>query len=516
MFLRGSGYITRPIVVTSHIPAIVGHRQNYSCIDSAKKGVVCGVYVDNSGDNLKFTSTANQINQESGGVLENALKIGKGFLKKGKTRLFFNTSPKYGTVALVGIGSEKLDYYDGYDSEKENIRIAAANGCRSLIDCGIEDIYVSSMGDSESAAEGSILGSWKFQEYKNKKDCLPRISLLEETDKDAWCRGVIKSNAQNWSRKLADSAANHMTPTLFAKEVQETLSKYDNVQVLIHNKSWAEEQKMGGLLNVAKGSNQPLAFLEINYSGAPKTDKPIVLVGKGVTFDSGGISLKPSNAMGEMRADCMGASNIVGAILAISELKLPINVIGLAPLCENMPSSNALKPGDVIYAMNGKSIQVDNTDAEGRLILADALCYASKFEPKITVDLATLTGAMVVAIGEAATGVFSTSNVSWCAMESAGHYTGDRMWRFPLWNYYSSLLKGYSGFDLDNIGKAKGQGGACTAAAFLKEFAPAGDWIHMDVAGVMKSAHENNSYVSGGMTGKPTRALVQFVLNLCK
>ncbi|XP_015364514.1 PREDICTED: cytosol aminopeptidase-like isoform X2 [Diuraphis noxia] len=516
MYLRASSSLSRyTAFVNRRSPAVFKLRDYSDNANSAKRGLVVGVYIDDSGNNVKLTPAADQINQESGGAILKALKIGKGFIKKGKSRLFFNTNLKYGTIAVVGIGKEELDDKengDGIDAKKENIRIATANGCRSLVDCGIQDIFVSAMGDSESAAEGSTLGTWKFQEYKNKKDEIPKISLFEDTSSDEWCRGIIKSNAQNWSRKLTESASNHMTPTMFSNEVQDVLGKL-GVNVIVRDKCWAEEKKMGGLLNVSKGSIQPLSFLEINYLGGPKNDKPVVLVGKGVTFDSGGISIKPSAAMGEMRADMMGAANVVSAIFAIAQLKLPINVIGLTPLCENMPSNSALKPGDVIFAMNGKSIQVDNTDAEGRLILADALCYAATFKPKITIDLATLTGAMVVAIGEAATGVFSSSNISWTALESAGYYTGDRMWRFPLWNYYSSLIKGYSGFDLDNIGKGKG-GGACTAAAFLKEFAPPGDWIHMDIAGVMKSNGEDSLYISRGMSGKPTRALVQLISNL--
>ncbi|XP_025419362.1 cytosol aminopeptidase-like isoform X2 [Sipha flava] len=516
MYLRGSANVAR-LTVSARLPAVVYRRNFSSDTDLTKRGLVVGAYIDQSGDNVKLTSVADQINQETDGAIVKALKIGKGFLKKGKTRLFYNASPKYGTIALVGIGKEELDnkdYGDGVDPKKENIRRAAANGCRSLSECGIQDILVSAMGDSESAAEGSMLATWKFQEYKKKQDPIPKISLLEEKDRDAWLCGIIKSNAQNWSRKLTESASNHMTPTIFSREVQEVLGK-KGVNVLIRDKSWAEKQKMGGLLNVAKGSIESLAFLEINYSGGNKNDKPVVLVGKGVTFDSGGISIKPSAAMGEMRADMMGAANVVAAISAIADLKLPINIIGLTPLCENMPSSSALKPGDVIVAMNGKSIQVDNTDAEGRLILADALCYAATFNPQVTLDLATLTGAMAVAIGEAASGVFSTSDTLWADLEKAGHYTGDRMWRFPLWNYYSSLLKGYSGFDLCNIGKGKG-GGACTAAAFLKQFAPHGNWIHLDIAGVMKSSGESDSYISSGMSGKPTRALVQFISNLSK
>ncbi|XP_050531055.1 cytosol aminopeptidase-like isoform X2 [Daktulosphaira vitifoliae] len=494
---------------------------DYNCrqcsTNSYKKGVVIGVYVDDEGKNIKLTPSAEKINQESNNVIVKALKIGNGFLKKGKSRLFYNANNKYGTIALVGIGKEEIDSNnldDGVDVKKQNIRDATAIGSRSLMDCGIYDIDVSEMGDSESAAEGAILGTWKFQEYKKKQDPTPKISLFENSEKNEWFCGVAKSTAQNWSRKLAESAANYMTPTLFSNEVQEVLGK-QGVNVVVHDKQWAEEKKMGGLLNVAKGSNEPLAFLEINYSGGCKNQKPIVLVGKGVTFDSGGISIKPSLSMGEMRADMMGAANVVAAISAIAELKVPINVIGLTPLCENLPSSNALKPGDVIVAMNGKSIQVDNTDAEGRLILADALCYAATFEPKVTLDLATLTGAMMVAIGGAATGVFSKTDNVWNDVKSAGYYTGDRMWRFPLWSYYSNLIKGYTGFDLDNIGKGKG-GGACTAAAFLKEFAPPGEWVHMDIAGVMKTDGKDSPYISSGMSGKPTRALVQLILDISK
>ncbi|XP_050438807.1 cytosol aminopeptidase-like isoform X2 [Adelges cooleyi] len=495
----------------------INHGRSECSTSNLKKGIVVGAYVDEKGENIKLTNSAEKVNQDSNNVIMKALKIGNGFLKKGKSRVFYNANEKYGTIALVGIGKEELDekdFSDGVDPKKQNVRNAAAIGCRSLIDCGMEDIDLSSMGDSESAAEGAMLGTWNFQEYKKEQKPSPKISLFENSDKDEWSRGVVKSNAQNWSRKLTESAANHMTPTLFSKEVEEVLGN-QNVQVVVHDKCWAEEKKMGGLLNVAKGSCQPLAFLEMTYSGGSKDDKPIVLVGKGVTFDSGGISIKPSSAMGEMRADMMGAANVVSAISAIAELQIPVNVVGLTPLCENMPSSSALKPGDVIVAMNGKSIQVDNTDAEGRLILADALCYAATFNPKLTLDLATLTGAMMVAIGGAATGVFSTADKIWNDVQCAGNYTGDRMWRFPLWNYYSALLSGYSGFDLDNIGKGKG-GGACTAAAFLKEFAPPGDWVHMDIAGVMKSNGQDSSYISSGMSGQPTRALVQFILDISK
>ncbi|KAG8236673.1 hypothetical protein J437_LFUL014401, partial [Ladona fulva] len=252
---------------------------------------------------------------------------------------------------------------------------------------------------------------------------------------------MIKAEAQNFARKLADTPANYMTPTIFAETAKEELSK-NGVIVEARDKAWAESMKMGSFLSVAKGSLEPPIFLEIKYSGGKDDASPVVFVGKGVTFDSGGISLKPARKMDEMRADMGGAACVVATINAVASLKLPINMIGLIPLCENMPSGTANKPGDVVVAMNGKSIIVDNTDAEGRLILADALCYAHHFNPSFILDIATLTGAMRVALGSGATGVFTNSDSLWEKIENAGMLTGDRMWRFPLWKHYSKEMTG--------------------------------------------------------------------------
>lgn len=298
-----------------------------------------------------------------------------------------------------------------------------------------------------------------------------------------------------------------MTPSIFAKKAQEVLCPL-GVEIYVHDKAWAEEKKMAAFLSVTRGSAEPPVFLELHYKGGG--EDTFVLIGKGVTFDSGGISIKPSANMAEMRADMSGAAAVVGALYGLASLKAKVNVVVLAPLVENLPSGTATKPGDVIKAMNGKSICVDNTDAEGRLILADALCYSEEFDPTWVLDIATLTGAMAVAIGDTATGVFTNSNLLYEDIEKAGANTGDRMWKFPLWKRYSELVTEYPFYDVHNVGKGKG-GGACKAAAFLREFvSDKTDWIHLDMAGVMGPG-KTAKYLSEGMQGRPTRTLIEFV-----
>ncbi|KAG7221896.1 hypothetical protein INR49_016922 [Caranx melampygus] len=269
--------------------------------------------------------------------------------------------------------------------------------------------------------------------------------------------------------------------------------------LFLWSQAWIEEQQMGAFLSVSKGSEEPPVFLELHYNGSPdSTQAPLLLVGKGITFDSGGISLKPSSSMDAMRADMGGAATVC-----------------LAPLCENMPSGKATKPGDVVTAKNGKTIQVDNTDAEGRLILADALCYGHTFNPRAIVNVATLTGAMDVALGSAATGVFTNSDWLWEQLHKASVVTGDRVWRMPLFQHYTRQVTDSQLADLNNIGKYSRSGGACTAAAFLREFVTAPHWAHLDIAGVMSNKDEI-PYLRKGMSGRPTRTLVEFAARLAQ
>nr|XP_018906745.1 PREDICTED: cytosol aminopeptidase-like isoform X3 [Bemisia tabaci] len=485
-----------------------------SHVDSYQKGLVLGVYGE-EGKDFQLTKATERFNETCNGKLTNHLKNFGASFKKGKVRILYDISDSFGTVALVNVGKagQSYDEAEERDEGREAVRVASAAGCKSLQDVGVVEVHVESFGDSEAAAEGATLGLWQFQAYKDEKNrkVAPAVKFYEKEDSDQWERGLIKAEAQNFARMLMDTPGNLMTPTIFSQVVKENLTS-EKIKLSIHDQKWAEEKKMGAFLSVTRGSNEPPAFLEISYSGGSSNDKPVVLVGKGVTFDSGGISIKPSASMDEMRADMGGAACVVSTVLAASKLQLPINLTVLTPLCENMPSGHATKPGDIVTAMNGKTIQVDNTDAEGRLILADALCYAASFQPRLTLDIATLTGAMMVAIGGAATGVFTNSSSVWEELRAAGTVTGDRVWRFPLWKHYTSKMTEFPAVDVNNLGKGKG-GGACTAAAFLKEFKPDGDWVHMDMAGVMGPL-DDSPYLEKGMSGRPTRTLIQFITQL--
>jgi len=276
-----------------------------------------------------------------------------------------------------------------------------------------------------------------------------------QTWQKLWQDGLLLSRAQNFARELMETPSNLMTPTMFAERLTKRLSDVEQVAVHARDQCWAEENKMGAFLSVGKGSAEPSVFLEMKYFGGEKKDSsPLVFVGKGVTFDSGGISIKPAAGMGQMKADMGGAATVSAAFEAIARLQVPINVTALIPLCENMPSGCANKPGDVVTARNGKTIEIDNTDAEGRLILADALCYASELKPMAIIDVATLTGAMDIALGQGATGVFTNSLTLWHQIFQAGFDCGERMWRMPLYKHYTEQIESDVA-DIRNTGKKR-------------------------------------------------------------
>jgi leucyl aminopeptidase len=266
-----------------------------------------------------------------------------------------------------------------------------------------------------------------------------------------------------------------------------------------------EKLGMGALLSVSRGSDEPATLIHATYQGGKKSEKPIVIVGKGITFDTGGISLKPSSDMDEMKYDMCGAASVIGTMRAVSEMKLPINVVGIVASAENMPSGKATRPGDVVTSMSGKTIEILNTDAEGRLVLCDALTYIEKLKPAAAIDIATLTGACVVALGKVATGLFSNNDELAGEISEAGHQAWDRVWQMPVWDDYATLLK--SNFaDLANIGGRAA--GSITAACFLSEFAKEYPWAHLDIAGT--------AWVSGkdkGATGRPVPLLCEFLIN---
>jgi len=264
---------------------------------------------------------------------------------------------------------------------------------------------------------------------------------------------------------------------------------------------------MDALLAVSKGSVEPAKFIEMIYTGTSKNIPPIVLIGKGVTFDSGGISIKPSSGMDEMKYDMSGAGSVLGTLLAISKLKPPVNVVGLIPAVENMPGGAATRPGDIVRTKSGQTVEILNTDAEGRLILCDSLTYAEKFNPSAVIDVATLTGACVVALGKIATGLFSNSDELAEELTDAGENSWDRVWRMPVWDEYQRQLK--SNFaDMANIGGR--EAGSVTAACFLSRFATKFPWAHLDIAGTAW-----NSGTNKGSTGRPVPLLCEFILSRC-
>ncbi|KAI0283682.1 leucine aminopeptidase [Russula aff. rugulosa BPL654] len=453
--------------------------------------------------------------------------------KVGTTRIFYNTpradQGNINATAVVSLG-EGFDKKTG-DARRELVRKAVGSGVKQVKELGdgTKDIVIDASTDAHAAAVAAHLAKYKFtlktsppSPYKPGEEAnVPQeISFqpIQGSGSKEWEAGVIYAEAQNLARTLAELPANMLTPTAFTERVKSEFANVPNTQIIVRDEEWAAEKGMRTFLSVTKGTSEPAKLLEIHYNGAAREDQPIAFVGKGITFDSGGISLKPPAGMKLMRGDMGGAAAVVSAALAIAKLRLPINLVVVTPLCENLPGPSANKPGDIIYAMNGKSVEIDNTDAEGRLVLSDALYYTSTtYKPHTLLDVATLTGAMSIALGEAFTGVFSTSDSLWEELHIAGEAEYDRFWRMPLDEEFGPQINS-SNADLCNTGGRPG--GSCTAALFLKSFVDGiepgtGDekaplrWAHIDIAGTMETTRPT-PYLEKGMTGRPVRALVEW------
>lgn len=476
------------------------------------KALVLGVYHQDSAKFPILTEAAKQFDAQVGGKLTSLVsKFGPD--AKGKPKIFYDLHVDYPVVAVVGLGNQNAGYNEAeeIDEKRENVRKSVASAAKSVRDeQNVDEVHFDPCDDPEAAAEGANLALYSYDELKSEKYKKKVVKVgVYQGDKAAFDRGSKLAEAQNVCRRLAETPANLMTPTIFCQNAEQLLKGLNNVKVIVHDKKWAEEKKMGSFLSVSKGSTEPLKFLEVHYNNKPDS-KPIALVGKGICFDSGGLSLKSPTSMEKMRYDMGGAASVVSTIYALASLQAQVNVIGLTPLCENLPGGPANKPGDVVVAMNGKSIQIDNTDAEGRLVLADGLTYADEFNPQAILDVATLTGAIGVALGSTATGVFSTSTKLYEHLRKAGSHTGDRVWRMPLFSHYTTQVTDSDLADTLNVGKNRPGGGSCTAAAFLKEFVKCPLWLHLDIAGVMESKNDT-AYLGKGMSGRPVRTLFHFL-----
>ncbi len=323
--------------------------------------------------------------------------------------------------------------------------------------------------------------------------------------KKAVAQTAAVTHGMELTKDLANLPGNICTPAYLAAKALALGKAHKKIKTTVLEKKDMEKLGMGSFLSVTRGSAQPPKLIALEYNGAAKTQKPIALVGKGITFDTGGISLKPGSDMDEMKYDMCGAASVLGTLQAIAEMELPINVVGVIPTCENMPGSTATKPGDIVTSMSGQTIEILNTDAEGRLILCDALTYTAKFKPDAVIDIATLTGACVIALGHVASGMFANDDKLAKELVGAGEQSHDRVWQLPLWDDYQPLLD--SNFaDMANIGGRAG--GTITAACFLSRFTKDYRWAHLDIAGTANLSGKNK-----GATGRPVPLLTQFLID---
>lgn len=335
------------------------------------------------------------------------------------------------------------------------------------------------------------------------------VLWLSDTDESkALAEGAAIGTAIVEMCRLADTPANLCTPAFLCDEARKIAENHEKVSATILERPELEALGMGGLLGVAQGSAVPPAMIELRYDGAANDD-PVVLVGKGITFDAGGISLKPATKMGDMIYDMSGAASVLATVQAVADLGLPINLVAIAPTCENLPSGTALKPGDIITTYSGRTVEVQNTDAEGRLILADGLTKALEHKPQLIIDVATLTGACVVALGSTYTGLFANRDDLAEQLLEAGKKTGDLAWRMPLHSDYTELMQS-SYADLANVSSVRGAG-ASTAAAFLETFVEGTPWAHLDIAGTANTSGKNHA-----STGRSVALLVEFLRELAE
>lgn len=521
IFICKRTHLLSKCAYSAEVPCVRNREKKDPCKSEYIKGVVLGIYThpEDPQHPGQLTPTAEKFDKTVCYRLTDLVRVAGGPPKLGEVRLFYNLYKDFNAVALVGLGPpcQGYDVFEQIDEGKEAIRVATAIGCQALQELRAQRVYVESFGHAESAAEGAALGVWLYQEKKKKSKQLfiPQLELYNDCDWTGWQIGLQKAAAQNLARQLMDTSANLMTPTSFAQNAVEVLCK-SGVNVEVKVRGWAETQKMNAFLAVAQGSCEPPIFLELSYYGTARDERPVVLIGKGITYNSGGLCLKSPDEQRYMRGDMGGAACVVATCRAVAGLQLPLNIRGLIPLCENMPGCAAMRPGDIVKAMNGKTIQLQGTDCAGRMILADALVYAQNFWPRFIVDVGTMTYDIRSALGSGASGVFSNSEALWEYMLAASMHTGDRVWRLPLWDHFTKLIAGHHNCDVKTREKGgrHGCGGACKVAAFLNEFVPCGDWLHLDTHGVMLSNGKDFRYLRKGMSGRPTRTLVEFMSQL--
>jgi leucyl aminopeptidase len=474
--------------------------------------VVVGIY-----DNQALTAAASLLDQCTQNLITKILQRGDLKGKNAETAMIsFIPDSTIARILLVGLGKQA-------PLSKKDFRKALAAAIKTLKEhtlntacCTLAEVEVS---DAD--------WTWKTRRMVEVfDDALYQLKPLKSTPDSAcplqkvaiWApspaleaaatglqQGVAIADAVALTKKLADLPGNICTPTYLAEQAVQIAAAKSTIKVDILEEADMQKLNMGALLSVSRGSRQPAKLIALHYQGGESHTKPIVIIGKGLTFDAGGISLKPSEGMDEMKYDMCGGASVLGIVQAAAQLALPLNIVGLVPTSENLPDGDANRPGDIVTSMSGKTIEILNTDAEGRLLLCDTLTYAQKYNPDVVIDMATLTGACIVALGRIPSGLYGNDDKLCQDLVHASESASDSVWRMPLWEEYQEQLK--SNFaDLANIGGK--EGGSVTAACFLARFAETFRWAHLDIAGTAWRTGANK-----GATGRPVPLLMQYLLN---
>ncbi|QVQ24226.1 leucyl aminopeptidase [Achromobacter deleyi] len=479
-----------------------------------------GVYADGV-----LSPAADLIDRASNGAVRSVVK--SEFRGRAGSTLTLRNLPGVTAQRVVLVGLGKQDEYSARihaaaEQAFASVCVAAqlVEGVSTLVANPIADVAVVARARSAAVAAGNATYHYDASFGKPDRDARPKlkkiVQVVERAEAAQAQKGLREggaiANGMELTRTLGNLPGNICTPTYLGDTAKRLAREFKSLKVEVLDRKQVEALGMGSFLSVARGSEEALRFIVLRHAGAKTAKKaakaaqgPIVLVGKGITFDAGGISLKPAATMDEMKYDMCGAASVLGSFRALAELELPLDVVGLIPACENLPSGKANKPGDVVTSMAGLTIEILNTDAEGRLVLCDALTYAERFKPSAVIDIATLTGACVVALGNVNTGLFSKDDALADALSAAGRQSLDTAWRMPLDDAYQEQLK--SNFaDLANIGGPPA--GAVTAACFLSRFTKAYPWAHLDIAGTAWRGGKDK-----GATGRPVPLLMQYLLD---
>ncbi len=458
-------------------------------------------------EDLKLSVIGKEADKYINGQISAAIANGDIKGKSNEASLLYGQKKK---ILVVGLGDKKK-------FNEEAIRLAGGTVLKTAISKKLKTIAMELFGGkkatsfNQALAEGIILGSYQFITYKTQDKDLFEVDSASvlNADSKALEEGSIIASGVCFARDMENDPGNVTTPTKLAKFAKD-IAKEGGMKLTVFDREKFTAMGMGAFAGVASGTGEPPKFILLEYNGGKTDDKPIALVGKGLTFDSGGISIKPSASMDEMKFDMCGGGLVLGVMKAVAQLKPKVNIVAAIPATENLSGKKAYKPGDILTAYNGKTIEVLNTDAEGRLILADALAYVSKhFKPQYMLDFATLTGAVVVALGHVSTGIMGTDAKLIGKVKKSSKITGEKVWELPLWDEYCEQIKSDIA-DIKNVGAAR-QAGTIAAGAFLKEFVGEGiPWVHFDIAGTAYNNKESSLTYKKGASG----AIIRLVLNM--